>query len=140
VRVGATLANRLAAGGSAGIKTALGVTHLGLNQESFDDLRVQVTWRNPFRDESAADKLISHSAGAAILSDSWSSAAEDDFRVRVDALTVDELVESLEIPGRIIATQAQGKGKALYGEGQFARDVDLRPRSDVLPARYVERK
>jgi hypothetical protein len=50
------------------------------------------------------------------------------------------MVEKLEAPGQPIAMQAIGKGKLLYGEGQFAADPDLRPRSTVLPSAYITRK
>ena len=58
---------------------------------------------------------------------------------RVDDLTTNELIEALELPGQPIAMQAIGKGKPLYGEGQFATEPDLLPRSTVLPSAYIAR-
>jgi hypothetical protein len=80
---------------------------------------------------------IAQTAAGAVLSDSWSVRDENGLRRRVDDLTTNELVQSLELAGRPIALQARGKGQPLYGEGQFGWDADLRPRSDVLPAAYL---
>lgn len=76
-------------------------------------------------------------ASSAILSDTWSSADEDDFRRRVDRVTTDELIAALEMPARPIGSMAQGKGQLLYGEGQFAWDPNLQPDSSRLPRAYV---
>ena len=76
----------------------------------------------------------------AILSDTWSSRDEGALQRRVDDVTVNELIEELELPGRPLGMQALGKGKQLFGEGQFSWDPDLRPRSDTLPSAYIERR
>jgi len=89
-------------------------------------------------DEAAEQPLVQHAASA-ILSDTWSSRDEAEFGQRVDRLTMDEFVETIEAPSRILALNALGKGQPLYGEGQFAWDPDLRPRSTTLPRAYVER-
>lgn len=81
-----------------------------------------------------------HEAAGAILSDTWTANDESNLRRRVDDVTVDELIEQLELPGRPIALQAVGKGKLLYGEGQYGWNPDLRPRSTDLPSAYVERR
>jgi hypothetical protein len=79
-------------------------------------------------------------AGGALLSDTWSAHDEEDFRRRVDYVTTNELLESLELPARPIGAMALGKGRLLYGEGQYAWAPELRPRSDALPAAYVGRR
>ena len=78
-------------------------------------------------------------AGGAILSDSWSARDETEFRRRVDDLTINEFVQTAELPSRILALNALGKGEPLFGEGQYAWDADLRPASTTLPRAYVER-
>jgi hypothetical protein len=79
-------------------------------------------------------------AGGAILSDTWSSRDETEFRRRVDELTINEFVETAELPSRILALNALAKGEPLFGEGQYAWDVDLRPSSATLPRAYVEQE
>ncbi|MBB6093031.1 hypothetical protein HNQ60_001909 [Povalibacter uvarum] len=83
---------------------------------------------------------VVHTARGAILSDTWTARDERQLRHRVDEVTVNELVEQFELPGRPIALQALGKGRPLYGEGQFGWEPDLRPRSSDLPAAYVEQR
>ena len=78
-------------------------------------------------------------AGGAILSDSWSAQDEAEFGRRVDELTINEFVQTVELPSRILALNALGKGEPLFGEGQYAWDADLRPSSTTLPRAYVER-
>jgi hypothetical protein len=79
-------------------------------------------------------------AGAAILSDTWSSRDEAEFGRRVDELTIDEFVETMELPSRVLALNALGKGEPLFGEGQYSWDPDLRPSSVTLPRAYVEQQ
>jgi hypothetical protein len=81
--------------------------------------------------------LLAYAATAAVLSDSWSAADEGQLGGRVDDVTTNELIEMLELPARVIGMQAIGRGRPLYGEGQFAWDPDLRPRSTVVPSAYV---
>lgn len=83
---------------------------------------------------------VVHSAHGAILSDTWGARDERQLQRRIDDVTVDELVEQFELPGRPIALQAPGKGRPLYGEGQLGWGPDLRPRSSDLPASYIERR
>ncbi len=93
------------------------------------------------RPEPANDRAqIVQRAGGAILSDTWSSRNEEAMRRRIDDVTVNELVEAFELPGRLIGLQALGKGQPLYGEGQFGWEPDLRPSSATLPAAYIERR
>lgn len=82
---------------------------------------------------------VVHTARGAILSDTWTARDERQLRHRVDEVTVNELLEQFELPGRLIALQALGKGRPLYGEGQFGWEPDLAPRSSDLPAAYIER-
>jgi hypothetical protein len=84
--------------------------------------------------------LLTQRATGAILSDTWSSRDEAEFGRRVDALTTDEFVATIEAPSRILALNALGKGQPLYGEGQYAWDPELRPSSITLPRAYVERR
>lgn len=88
----------------------------------------------------ADEPALAQRAGGAILSDSWSSRDEAEFGRRVDALTIDEFVQSAELPSRILALNALGKGEPLFGEGQYAWEADLRPSSTTLPRAYVDRE
>ena len=83
---------------------------------------------------------IVQSASGAMLSDTWTASDEAQFQRRIDDVTIDELVELFELPGRVIGLQALGKGDPLYGEGQFAWDPELRPRTSNVPAAYIERQ
>jgi hypothetical protein len=83
--------------------------------------------------------IVQQSRGA-LLSDTWSALDERDFRRRVDWLTTDEFIETLELPARPIGSMALGKGELLYGEGQFAWDPTLEPTSTTLPQPYVTRR
>ena len=100
------------------------------------DQQVSLGSRDAQRSERA--QLVQR-ANAAILSDTWSARDERNLGRRVDDLTTNELIEALELPGQTIAMQAIGKGKPLYGEGQFATQPDLSPRSTVLPSAYIAR-
>lgn len=90
--------------------------------------------------QSRAEPRLIHRASGALLSDGWSAIDERDFRRRVDALTTDELIETLELPARPIGSMALGKGELLYGEGQFAWDPNLEPTSTALPRPYITRR
>lgn len=90
-------------------------------------------------DETAHPQIAQNAAGA-ILSDTWASRDENSLRNRIDDITVNELIEQLELPARPIGLQALGKGRQLYGEGQFGWDPDLRVRSSALPAAYIEQR
>lgn len=90
-------------------------------------------------DGEERDQIVQSAAGA-ILSDTWTASDEAHFGRRIDDVTIDELVETFELPGRPIGLQALGKGDPLYGEGQFAWDLDLRPRTSNVPAAYIERR
>lgn len=93
------------------------------------------------REEAQNDRgQIVQRAGGAILSDTWASRDESAMRRRIGDVVVDEAVEQFELGGRPIGLQALGKGQPLYGEGQFGWDPDLRPRSTVLPAAYIEQR
>jgi hypothetical protein len=139
-------------GALADVARALKVRDLNLNRHTFTMVSGTLTLRPVL--EQLADHHrslagtvvaqdhapIAHRTAGAILSDSWTSTDENNFRQRVDDLALDELVEYLELPGRPIGMQAQGKGKPLYGEGQFGWDPDLRPWTTTLPSAYVRQE
>jgi hypothetical protein len=131
--------------------SVLQVKELGMDARTFASADVNVSLRPVLSarartsvsllreniDEGAQQALVQH-AGGAILSDTWSSRDENEFGRRVDELTIDEMVETIELPSQALALAAAGKGKPLFGEGQYAWDPDLRPRSATLPRAYVE--
>lgn len=117
------------------IEDALQLSHLKLERRSFVQNAVSVGLMPLWRD---ADKVAQRATGA-LLSDTWSARDENALRGRVDALTTNELLGDLELPGRPLGMQAPDKGKGLYGEGQFGWSPDLRPSSNTLPAAYIGR-
>jgi hypothetical protein len=133
--------------------SVLRVHELGMDSRTFASADSRVTLRPLLQarartavslqreDPNEADEpgLVQHAAGA-ILSDSWSSQDEREFGRRVDELTIDEFVETIELPSRILALNALAKGEPLFGEGQYAWDPDLRPSSVTLPRAYVEQR
>jgi len=98
---------------------------------------VSLRRENAVENEAAA---LVQQAGGAILSDTWSARDEREFGRRVDELTIDEFVATMELPSRVLALNALGKGQPLFGEGQFGWDPDLRPSSVTLPRAYVEQQ
>lgn len=114
---------------------ALQMADLGLNRNAFATATIEANIRSLF-DRADAGPLTQRATGA-VLSDAWSARDENEFGRRVDRITANELVESLELPGRPIALQALGKGGPLYGEGQYGSEIQLRPRSNALPSAYV---
>jgi len=149
VDVGDLLVPALAHGyGWSTTATALGIEDLRIRNETFAVAAISLGLRSIVarRPNSAAQpsddasRPLAQRAHAAILSDTWSARDERTLGHRVDRLTANELIESFELAGQFISLQAPGKGKALYGEGQFAAGVDLRPSSAALPAAYVNRK
>ncbi|MET0984434.1 MAG: hypothetical protein ABW034_03400 [Steroidobacteraceae bacterium] len=86
-----------------------------------------------------AQPPLIHEAAGAVLSDSWSARDEANLRSRVDRLTVNEAISVIELPSRPIGALAIGKGKILYGEGQYSWDPEFKPRSTTLPRAYVHR-
>jgi hypothetical protein len=155
IEVGYQLVPGLAYGDGplSAIAALLQVDDLRMNRESFAHATIGIGLRPLLQDKASmrvslgireadnqAHPQLVQRAEAAILSDTWSARDENNLRRRVDDLTTNELIETLEFPGRPIALQAIGKGKLLYGEGQFAADPDLRPRSTVLPTAYITRR
>jgi hypothetical protein len=137
-------------GPMATIASLLRVEDLDLNRRAFSTATLAMGMRPvlPFmadvrrtlgarQEPQSAPQLLVHRAAGAVLSETWSTANENDFRRRVDAVTTNELLELLEAPARPIGMQALGEGRPLYGEGQFAWDPDLLPNSSTLPAAYV---
>lgn len=134
------------------IEAALLLDSLDLNRRAFAGTTVSVGLRPVLA--KMADRPVSlgqrgaaqrdrtqlvHTATGALLSDTWSARNENDMRARIDDLTTNELIGNLELPARIIGLQALGKGRPLYGEGQYSWDPDLRPSSTTLPAAYITR-
>jgi hypothetical protein len=137
----------------AEIAGALQVDHLGLSRRAFANATVTITARPTLAERAdrsiglgqanrreRSSPLLAYAATAAVLSDSWSAADEGQLGGRVDDVTTNELIEMLELPARVIGMQAIGRGRPLYGEGQFAWDPDLRPRSTVVPSAYVRQR
>lgn len=137
----------------AALASALQVDDLNLARRAFATTTVAVGLRPVLsaradhaptlgeRQESAARHAqVVQRAGGAVLSDTWSSNHENHFRARIDDLTANELIEALELPGRVIGLQALGRGEPLYGEGQYGWDPELRPSSATLPGQYVTRR
>lgn len=114
---------------------ALQMDDLGLNRKAFATAAIEANIRSFFDGPDA--KPLTQRATGAVLSDTWSPRDENDFARRVDRITANELIETLERPGRPLALQSLGKGGPLYGEGQFGWDPQLRPRSTALPSAYV---
>jgi hypothetical protein len=85
-------------------------------------------------------RALVHRARGALLSDTWSAQSENDFRARIDRVTPNEALAALELPGRAIGLNALGKGRPLYGEGQFAWDPDLRPYTNIVPSLYLRQR
>lgn len=123
------------AGVLGAVERALQLNDLNLNRYSFVQSTASVGLRPLWRKAGQ----VTHHAGSALLSDTWSARDESTLRRRIDDLTTDELLGDLELPGRPLGLQALDKGKALYGEGQFGWSPDLRPRSNALPAAYIAR-
>lgn len=155
VKVGALFVPAFAYGGGV-IGTAasvLQVRELGMNTRTFASASVDIALRPLLANRAltpislrrsdaveASTAPLKQHAASAILSDTWSSRDEAEFGRRVDELTTDEFVATIEAPSRILALNALGKGQPLYGEGQYAWDPDLRPRSITLPRAYVEQR
>jgi hypothetical protein len=114
---------------------ALQMDDLGLNRNAFATATIEANIR-PLLSRTNAGPLTQRATGA-VLSDTWSSRDENELGRRVDRLTANELIETLELPGRVIALQALRKGGPLYGEGQYGWDPQLRPRTNALPSAYV---
>lgn len=135
------------------IESALLLDSLNLNRRAFTSATVSIGLRPVLgrmadrpvslgvREAAQRDhnQLLQTAAGA-LLSDTWSARDENNMRRRIDDLTTDELIGNLELPSRIIGLQALGKGRLLYGEGQYGWDPDLRPSSTTLPAAYITRR
>jgi hypothetical protein len=152
VRVGLALVPELAYEGGVVRAAArlIGLEPLGLTDRAFaqTNLRLEVrpllgqlAQRTPsLRRESAVSTNVPplvQSASAAILSDAWSARDEASMRRLVDRLVVNEALEVIEAPGRPLGELAIGKGRILYGEGQFGWDPNFHAESTTLPRAYV---
>jgi hypothetical protein len=137
----------------ASIEDALKLQSLALNRDAFATSGVAAESRPLLQQLSrrhrslgstadAADEPpnLAHVATSALLSDTWSSSDEGTLQRRIDAITTNELIEELELPGKPLGMHAPGKGRPLFGEGQFGWNPDLRPRSTALPTIYVAKE
>jgi hypothetical protein len=138
VDVGYALAPGLAHGtGAVGaVADALRMDDLNLNRRSFASATIEANIRPLL---AHGDLPLIQRATGALLSDTWSPHDETDFGRRVDRIVANELVEELELPGRILSMQAPTKGGPLYGEGQYGWDPQLRP-SFERPAVSLRRR
>ena len=138
VEVGYALMPALAYGDGFAATAAqvLRLDDLNLDRRAFANTTISATMTPLFGEQTP----LTRSASGAVLSDSWSSRNENEFRRRVDRITANELIEALELPGRPLAMQALRKGGPLYGEGQYADSPDLQPRSNALPAAYIDER
>jgi hypothetical protein len=140
-------------GALAAAVQVLQVEHLGLRRRALAHADISIGVR-PLLSERAQTKTtlgarermeaeipsLTHRARGALLSDTWSARDEDEFRTRVDRVTPNEALAALELPARAIGVNALGKGRMLYGEGQFAWEPELRPYSSTLPAAFLRRR
>lgn len=154
VDVGYVLVPGLAYGDGA-VGTASGllrVSDLDLNRRTLARTRTRIAVRPALAHLAATPPSLGdeevregqpapviHEAAGSILSDTWAAGAESEFRNRIDYVTANEFIELLELPARAIGALALGRGRPLYGEGQFAWDPELRPSSTDLPRAYIER-
>jgi hypothetical protein len=140
-------------GAIAAAASILRVDDLDLNPRAFAAVDLEIGVRPVLSSFATEPRSLAHRdastsrlspilqrAAGAVLSDTWSSVDERAFRRRVDDVTVNELVELLELPARAIGMQALGKGRALFGEGQFAWEPELQPNSSTLPAEYIRER
>lgn len=134
VPTGYALVPALAHGGGplSAVTRFLQLQDLELNARAFAMARITANVQ-----PTLADRPIAHVAEGALLSDVWSSRDDGEFRRKTDHLIADELVEALEMPARPLSMQSLTQGGPLYGEGQYSRDPDLRPRSNALPGAYI---
>jgi hypothetical protein len=117
---------------------ALQMNDLELDRHGFVSATITTSVKPLFLQQDAVERApLTQRASGAVLSDTWSSRDEGELRRRVDHVTANELLQTLEMPARPIAMQSIGKGGPLYGEGQYGWEPDLRPRSNSLPASYV---
>lgn len=125
------------------VAQALRMDDLNLNRRAFATATIAASVR-PLLTQLAAPNTnhapLTQRATGAVLSDTWSSRDEAEFGRKVDNVTADELIETLELPSRPLSMQSLSKGGPLYGEGQYGWDPDLRPRSNTLPSAYIHRE
>ncbi|NLG75267.1 MAG: hypothetical protein GX535_03440 [Xanthomonadaceae bacterium] len=131
----------------------LRVSDLDLNRRAFARTRTRIDVRPSLAHLAASPPSLGHEAirggqpaplfheaAGGILSDTWAAGAESEFRNRIDYVTANEFIELLEMPARAIGALALGRGRPLYGEGQFAWEPELRPSSTDLPRAYIGRR
>ena len=98
----------------------------------------QPSLRRETPNDSTPPPLVQSAAGA-VLSDTWSARDESNLRSLVDRLTVNEALGIIELPAKPLGALAIGKGRILYGEGQYNWDPEFKPKSTTLPKAYVHR-
>jgi hypothetical protein len=133
--------------------SVLRISDLDLNRRAFARARTRIDVRPMLPDLAdnppslgargaigERHRTLTHEAEGAILSDTWAAGAESEFRERVDYVTANEFIELLELPARALGALSLGRGRPLYGEGQFAWEPELRPNSSDLPRAYIGRR
>lgn len=125
------------------VAEALQMDDLNLNRRAFATATIDARVRPALAQLAASNTdqaPLTQRATGAVLSDTWSSRNETEFRGKVDNVTPDELIETLARPSHVLSMQSLSKGGPLYGEGQYGWDPDLRPRSNTLPTAYIHRE
>jgi hypothetical protein len=136
---------------------ALDIDNLNLPQRTYASASVSVALRpvllqraersiglGPQKNSQADDgkrrgelAALMQSAKGSILSDSWSVQSNEQFRGRVDNITLDDAARVIELPGLILGINPFGKGAPMLGEALYGLDADIKPSADALPRNYV---
>ncbi len=85
------------------VADALRMDDLNLNRRSFASATIEANIRPLL---AHGDAPLTQRATGALLSDTWSPRDESEFGRRVDRIVANELIEDLELPGRILSMQA----------------------------------
>ncbi len=138
--------NRLVAGGAyAGIRgKELGLTRAELSHYQVS-MPITDRIRNPVKQKPSTligffdpasyekEKTLNLTATGAILSDTWISASDAEFKRRTEGLVINDEVEAAVYPG----THTFG-AFPLFKEGRYGRDVDVIPDSHQILSEYIQ--